>query len=151
MSRAIATAIFTAMLVAAMPMAYGQTNSAGQSGSTGSAATSGVSATQVQPGQLRASNLMGSKVYDKQGNDIGTIKDMIVDGDGKVAAVVLDVGSGKYVAVNMNQIKTSIDKNNKVQYSLDMSKDQVKSLQAYNLNQAPSGTAGTSTPASSSK
>jgi sporulation protein YlmC with PRC-barrel domain len=106
----------------------------------------------VQPGQIRTSNLMGSKIYDKQGNDIGTIKDIIVDADGKIAAVVLDVGSGKYVAVNMNQIKTSVDKNNKVQYSLDMSKDQVKSLQAYNLNQAPSGSAGTSTPpASSSK
>lgn len=87
----------------------------------------------LQPDQLRASKLIGSSVYDVQNQDIGSIKDLVLDRDGKVAAVVLDVGSflgvgGKYVAVSMGDLKTSNDR-----LTLNRTKAQLKAAEAYNL------------------
>ena len=112
-----------------------------------------MTATHLQPGQIRATQMDGSTVYDTQNQKVGDIKDIILDRDGKVAAVVLDVGAflgmgGKYVAVAMNDLKITNDNNsNKQRFTVDMTKDQLKAAQAYDLNantNAPR--TGTSTP-----
>jgi sporulation protein YlmC with PRC-barrel domain len=88
----------------------------------------------LQADQMRASKLIGSSVYDVQNEDIGSVKDVILDRDGRVAAVVLDVGSflgmgGKFVGVRLGDIKTD---NNRL--TLDMSKAQLQAAQAYQLD-----------------
>jgi sporulation protein YlmC with PRC-barrel domain len=148
------TAAFALMLAAALP-AYAQSSSTSGTSATPSAsasASSKVTATQLQPGQIRATQMDGSTVYDTQNQKVGDIKDIILDRDGKVAAVVLDVGAflgigGKYVAVSMNDLKITQDNNNKPRFAVDMTKDQLKAAQAYDLNGPNRNTSsGTTTP-----
>jgi len=142
-SRTTMTAAFALLMAASLPV-YAQSSST-------STATppAKVTATQLQPGQIRATQMDGSTVYDAQNQKLGDIKDIILDKDGKVAAVILDVGAflgvgGKYVAVGMNDLKITQD-NNKPRFAVDMTKDQLKSAQAYELNPRSAST-GTTTP-----
>ena len=88
MSKLNTTAPLAALLMATAPIAYAQVNTAPH---TSTPATSVMS--QIQPDQFRATKMIGSAVYDVQNRDIGKVKDLIVDRDGRVAAVVVDVGS----------------------------------------------------------
>ena len=113
--------------------------------------TSGLGASEARDKSetLKASSLIGKKVQGTDGKKLGDIKDIILDKDGKVAAVILDVGAflgvgGKYVAVGMNDLKITQD-NNKPRFAVDMTKDQLKSAQAYELNPRSAST-GTTTP-----
>ena len=144
MSKTTMTAAFAVMLAAAMPMAYGQTTM-----TTPTVRTTG-SANHMLPGQIRFTQMNGANVYDIQNQKIGDVKDIILDRNGRVAEVVLDVGAflgmgGKFVAVNMNDIKVTFDDNNKPKFAVDMTKDQLKSAQAYDLNEKNAAT-GSSTP-----
>ena len=54
----------------------------------------------------------GNSVYDGQNRNIGKVKDLVLDRDGRIAVVVVDVGSflgvgGKYVGINIGDIKTN--------------------------------------------
>jgi sporulation protein YlmC with PRC-barrel domain len=136
------TAAFALLMAASLPV-YAQTTT-----TTTSTSTPRVVATQLQPGQIRATQMDGATVYDAQNQKVGDIKDVIIDRDGKVAAVVLDVGAflgvgGKYVAVGMNDLKITQD--NKPRFSVEMSKDQLKAAQAFDLNLRNTST-GTTTP-----
>jgi len=99
----------------------------------------------------------GATVYDTQNQKVGDVKDIILDRDGKVAAVVLDVGAflgigGKYVAVSMNDLKITQDNNsNKPRFTVDMTKDQLKAAQAYDLNGNARSTSSGSTTAPASR
>jgi len=143
------TAAFALMMAASLPV-YAQTSSSG----TAAAPAGKVSATHLQPGQIRATQMDGSTVYDTQNQKVGDVKDIILDRDGKVAAVILDVGAflgmgGKYVAVAMNDIKITNDNNNnnKPRFTVDMTKDQLKAAQAYDLNaNTNANRTGTSSP-----
>ena len=163
MSKTTMTAAFALMLAAAVP-AYAQSSSSSTSSPSASSpstlassSSTHVTATQLQPGQIRATQMDGSTVYDAQNQKVGDVKDIILDRDGKVAAVVLDVGAflgigGKNVAIGMSDLKITQDDNNKPRFTVDMTKDQLKSAQAYDLN-GPSrnSSSGTTTaPASSS-
>lgn len=151
MSRTAMIAAFAAAL-AASPMALAADTAA--TTSTTAPAHTSVSATQMQPDQIRATDMKGSDVYDTQNKKVGSIKDMIIDKDGKVAAVVIDA-DGKNVAVPMNEIKVAMDENNKPKFSIDKTQDQLKSAQAFELNEnkasgsstAPSSTAPAAPPA----
>ena len=143
MPKTMMTATFALMMAASLPV-YAQT------GSTATSAAPGhISETRIQAGQIRATEMNGATVYDTQNQKVGDVKDIILDRDGKVAAVVLDVGAflgmgGKFVAVSMNDVKVSEDRNNKPHFTVDMTKDQLKAAQAFDLNR--NGTAsGTST------
>jgi sporulation protein YlmC with PRC-barrel domain len=141
------TAMLAAMLALSMP-AYAQTTS---TPSTAPAARS-AAMHQLQPGQIRGSEMIGSSVYDAQNRDIGKIKDVILDHQGRVDSVVIDVGAflgmgGKYVAVPMRDLKTA-NENGKVRWKTDMTKEQLQQAQAFDLGTTTS--AGTSTPPSSS-
>jgi sporulation protein YlmC with PRC-barrel domain len=107
-------------------------------------ATRTITATSIQPDQIRAEKMVGSTVYDLQNRNIGRVKDVILDKDGKVADVVVDVGSflgmgGKYVAINWSDIKTN---NNRL--TLDRTKEQLQHMAEYQLEDRNTG-AGTST------
>jgi sporulation protein YlmC with PRC-barrel domain len=87
----------------------------------------------TQSGELRASKLIGSAVYDVQNEDIGSVKDIVLDHNGRVAGVVVDVGTflgmgGKYVSVSLNDLKMNNDR-----ITLDRSKEQLKAAPAYHL------------------
>jgi sporulation protein YlmC with PRC-barrel domain len=88
----------------------------------------------TQSGELRASQMIGSTVYDVQNRNIGSVKDIVLDRDGKVAAVIVDVGAflgvgGKYVAVTLNDLKTDNDR-----LTLSRTKEQLQAAQSYQLD-----------------
>ena len=98
----------------------------------------------IQPDEVRASKMIGSAVYDVQNRKIGSVADIILNKDGKVDAVVIDVGSflgmgGKHVAVLPSDIKTD---NNRL--TLDRTKEQLQQMANYDLANRNTG-AGTST------
>ena len=153
MSRTTMTAAVALILAAAMPMAYGQTttttvppaSSPTATGSTMSTVRTPVTANHLLPGQIRATQMDGATVYDGQNQNLGDIKDIILDRDGRVAAVVLNVGAtlgvgGRYVAVAMSDLKVSSEPNDKPRFAVSMTKEQLKSAQAYDLNEAKTGT-----------
>jgi sporulation protein YlmC with PRC-barrel domain len=137
MSNAARTAIFTAIIAAAAPGAYAQTRAVPE---THVAVTSHI----IQSDEIRASKMMGSTVYDLENRNIGSVKDLVLNKDGQVDAVVLDVGSflgmgGKYVAIPISDIKTD---NNRL--TLDRTKEQLQAMASYQLENPDTG-AGTST------
>jgi sporulation protein YlmC with PRC-barrel domain len=90
----------------------------------------------LKSGELQASQLIGSTVYDVNNESVAKVKDVLLDRDGKVNTVVLDVGSifgvgGKYVGVALNDIKMSNDR-----LTLDRSKQDLKSAAAFPYEQA---------------
>ncbi len=106
MSRFSTTAAFAAILAATMPAAFAQT-----SPTRSPTPPSVASDLSIQSDQIRASKVVGSTVYDRQNRDIGRVKDIILDRDGKVAEVIVDVGAvlgmgGKLVAVHWSDFKT---------------------------------------------
>jgi sporulation protein YlmC with PRC-barrel domain len=100
----------------------------------------------IEPGQIRASKLIGSEVYNARDAKIGKVQELILDKDGKVSAVVVDVafvGFGdKYVAVNMSDLAIS---NNRL--TLDRTRDQLQQMASYKFeNEHESTAAGPSSP-----
>ena len=152
MSRTTMTAAFAVILAAAMPIAHAaDTNTAATPPTAAPTVQTSVPVNHIMPGQIRATQMNGATVYDAQGKNIGDIKDMILDKQGKVAAVVLDVGSflgmgGKHVAMSMNDIKVDFDNNNKPKFSVDMTKDQLKAAQAFDLNEKTATTGSSTAP-----
>ena len=119
----------------------GQKNTADQQGAT---ATNPAGSDMIKPDQMRASKIIGSTVYDVQNQKIGDVNDLVLDKDGKVAAVVLGVGGflgmgEKNVAVKMADLKTD---NNRL--TLDRTKEQLQQAANYQLEDKSTG-AGTST------
>ena len=128
MSRFHVTAAVALALAAATPVAYAQT----------------ATTHSIQTDEIRASKMIGSAVYDVQNRKIGSVDDVILNKNGKVDAVVIDVGSflgmgGKDVAVLPSDIKTD---NNRL--TLDRSKEQLQQMATYDLKNTNTG-AGTST------
>ena len=137
------TAAVAAILLATSPLAFAQSATAPQENA---ATTANPIGTQIQSGQLRASKMIGSAVYDVNNQNIGSIKDLVINKDGQVAAAVVDVGTflgmgGKYVAVPLSNIKTD---NNRL--TLDMTKQQLQQAQAYNLENSETGAGSTTSP-----
>src|SRR3954451_12877999 len=98
----------------------------------------------IQPDQIRASKMIGSRVYDVQNRNIGKVQDLIMGRDGKIDLVVINVGSflrmgGKNVAVKPGDIKTD---NNRL--TLDLTKEQLQQMANFNLRDRNTG-AGSST------
>jgi len=134
------TAAVAALFMATAPLAYAQP--AAHDTRVAMINSSGV----IQPDQIRASKMIGSSVYDVQNRDIGKVQDVILDRDGRVAGVVVDVGSflgmgGKDVAVQLSSIKTD---NNRL--TLDMTKEQLQQAQAYQLENPDTGAGSSPSP-----
>ena len=95
--------------------------------------------TMIQADQMRANKIIGASVYDRQNQDVASVKDLILDKDGKVANVVLSYGStagigGKYVAVSYSSLKFN---NNRL--TLDQTKDQLAAMPAFQLEDKTTG------------
>ena len=139
-SKATMTAVFAATVAAAAPGAFAQT-------STMPAAHTAVTSHIIQSDEVRTSKMTGSAVYDLQNRNIGKVSDIVLNKDGKVDAVVVDVGSflgmgGKYVAVPLTDIKTD---NNRL--TLDRTKEQLQQMAAYQLENPDTGAGSTTSPA----
>ena len=91
--------------------------------------------------QIRASKLIGAAVYDPADQKIGTVDELVLNPDGKVADVVIGVGGflgagEKRVAVPMAELKRG--KND--HFVLAATKDSLKQMANFELKTA--GTAG---------
>jgi sporulation protein YlmC with PRC-barrel domain len=141
LNKSHAAAAFAAILMATAPMAFAESNTP----STNATATN-PAGDHIQSDQFRASKMIGSTVYDVQNRDIGNVADLIIDRDGRVSSAVVDVGTflgmgGKDVAVPLSDIKTD---NNRL--TLDMTKEQLKDAQAYQLTNDNTGAGSSSSP-----
>ena len=100
----------------------------------------------IQPDQIRASKMIGSRVYDAQNRNIGKVQDLILGRDGRIDLVVVDVGSflrmgGKNVAVKPGDIKTD---NNRL--TLDLTKEQLQQMANYHLRDRETGSGTSASP-----
>jgi sporulation protein YlmC with PRC-barrel domain len=96
--------------------------------------------------EMRASKLTGSAVYDPADQKIGSITDLIVVSDGRVAEIVIGVGSflgtgDKHVAVKMADLKRGKDNH----LVLNTTRDALKQMASYDLNYDAAARSGTST------
>ena len=90
----------------------------------------------IQPDQLRADKLIGAAVYDRRGQDVGSVKDLVLGPDGRISAVVVLYGSiagigGKYIAVDFADLKFTQD-----HLLLTQAKAQLATLPPYRLSGA---------------
>lgn len=148
MNKTTTTAALAVILAIAAPVAYGQTTNAPTR-----AVRSEMTSNHIMPGQIRMTEMNGATVYDAQDHNIGDVKDVILDRDGRVAEVVLNVGAtlgmgGNYVAVNMRDLRVTTDKNNKPHFAVGMTKAQLKSAQPFHLRTAAQNTGSTTAPSS---
>ena len=93
----------------------------------------------IRSNELRASKIIGSNVYDRNNEKIGSVQDIILGRGAKVDSVVVDVGTflgmgGKNVAVKMDQIKTDHDR-----LTLDMTKNQLQQAPNFQLTNNNTG------------
>ena len=86
MSKATNAALFAAIIAASAPAAYAQTRTVPET-------RVAVAHSMIQPDEIRASKLIGASVYDVQNRNIGSVKDVVLNKNGTVDAVVVDVGS----------------------------------------------------------
>jgi sporulation protein YlmC with PRC-barrel domain len=138
------SAIALATLLGAMPVAYAQVQhpTAAKPQST----TINRADETIQTDQIRASKMIGSMVYDVQNRKIGKVQDLVLNRDGKIAAVVVDVGTflgmgGKSVAVQLSDVKTD---NNRL--TLDRTKEQLQQMANYRLENRSTGAGSTTSP-----
>jgi len=135
------TAAVALALAATAPVAYAQTSATHD---TRAVAANNALPHGIQTDEIRASKMIGSAVYDVQNRKIGSVNDVILNKDGKIDAVVIDVGSflgmgGKNVAVLPSDIKTDHNR-----LTLDRTKEQLQQMASYNLEDRNTG-AGSST------
>jgi sporulation protein YlmC with PRC-barrel domain len=146
-SKIYMTAALAAALAASVPAAYAQNATMHEQNAT-THETRVTAANEalphgIQPDEVRASKMIGSAVYDVENRKIGKVADVILNKDGKVDAVVIDIGSflglgGKDVAVLPSDIKTDNDR-----LTLDRTKEQLQQMASYDLENRNTG-AGTS-------
>jgi sporulation protein YlmC with PRC-barrel domain len=133
----ITTAVaFAAIMSAATPAAFAQTRAMPEAPDPLS----------IQSDQVRASKIIGSTVYDIHNRNIGSVKDLVLDRSGKVAEVVVDIGSflgfgGKFVAVKISDLNSD---NNRL--TLDRTKGQLQQMAEYHLSDPKTGAGTTSSP-----
>jgi sporulation protein YlmC with PRC-barrel domain len=137
MSKTMGAMAFAVMMAAGMAIAGAQTATPTPPSPTLRAA---MTTNHLVPGQIRVTEMTGAAVYDSQNQKIGSIRDIILDGDGRVGAVVLNVSGtlgigGRYVAVGINDLKIT-NADGKPRFAVDMLKDQLRTAQTFDLNEA---------------
>ena len=126
-----ATGGFAQSSTAATPSATPSTSSA-PAAAAPKAATPAVApqaARHIGVGEMRATKLIGSAVYDSTDQRIGSIADLIVAADGRVTDAVIG-GGDKNVAVKMADLKHGKDNH----LVLNTTKDALKQMASYDLN-----------------
>ena len=103
-----------------------------------------------QANEIRASKLIGSSVKNNANETIGTINEVILDNNGKAAAVVIGVGGflgmgEREVAMNFASLKLTHDSNGKTLIMADATKDSLKAAPEWTWSSSDrSKTTGTS-------
>ncbi len=102
----IQSALPPAQVGAAQPGTAGSTTGANQGGNM----STSTFVTQREPGMYRASELIGTDVRGGNNEDIGEVGDVLIDRNGQVRAVVIDVGGflgigETHVAIPMQQVQ----------------------------------------------
>ncbi|RUU12212.1 PRC-barrel domain containing protein [Mesorhizobium sp. USDA-HM6] len=92
--------------------------------------------TEMPSDKISAANLIGTNVYGADDAKVGEIGDVILTGDKKVDAVIMDVGGflgigEKKVAIGMENLKFMTDKNGKRYLYTNFTKDQLEAQTAY--------------------
>ena len=104
MQKLLAAALLSAAVFGAP--AYAQNPQTAQPAAP--AATSGSHEKMALKGNWRASKLMGLNVYNEANEKLGDINELIIDKNGKVAAVVIGVGG--FLGMGEHDIAVSMDK-----------------------------------------
>ncbi|TPJ14367.1 PRC-barrel domain containing protein [Mesorhizobium sp. B2-7-3] len=99
-------------------------------------ATDKASLTPIDPGKIRTQELVGTTVYGANDANVGEIGDVVLTKDGKVDAVIVDVGGflgmgEKEVAVGMDKLSFMKDQNGNKYLYTNFTKDQLKAQPAY--------------------
>ncbi|MER8556021.1 PRC-barrel domain-containing protein [Mesorhizobium sp. M1217] len=94
------------------------------------------SLTEMSIDKIRAEDLIGTTVYGADDANVGKIGDVVLSGDKKVDAIIVDVGGflgigSKEVAVGMENLKFMSDKNGNKYLYTNFTKDQLDAQMAY--------------------
>ena len=86
----------------------------------------------VNSGDILASDLIGMKVKNSAGDNLGDVNDLVIDPSGKPSVAVIGVGGflgigEKDVGVPFNRLQIAMDKNSKRVARLDTDKSTLKS------------------------
>jgi sporulation protein YlmC with PRC-barrel domain len=87
-------------------------------------------------GDIRSEDLVGTTVYGANDETVGEVGDVALTTDGKVDAIIIDVGGflgigEKEVAVGMDNLKFMTDKDNNKYLYTNFTKDQLEAQTAY--------------------
>jgi sporulation protein YlmC with PRC-barrel domain len=106
-----------------------------------------------QPGQMRASKLIGTNIRNNANETIGEINELILDKDGKIAAVVVGVGgflgigqhevAMDYKSLNIKHDPNALTEAGATTITVDATKDSLKAAPAWTWNSASSAGRGT--------
>jgi hypothetical protein len=85
----------------------------------------------AERGEWRASKLIGTSVTNQTKETIGDINEVLIDKDGKVAAVIIGIGGflgmgERHAAVSFSALQMSRDANNNALISVNVTKEQLK-------------------------
>jgi len=151
----IGAATAAIILLAAAPMALAQGNSTASPPADSATQAGPAVPHRVMPGQIRFSQMNGATIYGAQDKSVGDVNNVVLDPHGRIAAVVVKTGGflglgGKTLAVSMHDLKITTNKNGTPHIAIDMTQQQLKSAQAYDLtppnNNANAGSGGSMTP-----
>ena len=92
--------------------------------------------TEIPSGELKAEELVGTTVYGANDENIGEISDIVLTQDGKVDAMIIDVGGflgvgEKPVAVGFDKLAFMTDKDGKKYLYTKFTKEQLDAQTAY--------------------
>ncbi len=116
--------------------AFAQTPSTMAPANTSSTMTSAVALTSLPADSVTVTNYYKQSVYDRNDNKIGQINDVLVNRDGTISALILDVGGflgigSKDVAVPFKAVAFTTKNNNKWYLVMNASKDSLKSAPGF--------------------
>ena len=146
-----APAFDAAALAANVAWNYAAKNSAGNAATTTMAANPPPANTKTARPQLKpidpsttiaAKDLTGKTVYSADNQNIGEVGDVVLTKDGKIDAVVLDVGGflgigKKSVAIAFKALRMMADADNNLYLYTDFTKDELNAAAAYDKDKYP--------------
>jgi sporulation protein YlmC with PRC-barrel domain len=77
-----------------------------------------------------ASNWIGQTIYNQANESVGDVNDLLIDKDGKIAAVIIGVGGflgigEKNVAISFDSIQSSTDENGNLKFMVSVTKEEL--------------------------
>lgn len=89
-------------------------------------------------GGIQASNLVGAEIKSNDDEDVGSVTDLIIDQDGKVAALVVGVGgflgmAEKDVAIGWDEVTVSSDseESDELELRINMTRDDLEAAPSF--------------------